>query len=519
MDNKLLLVNAITLLYREAQQVGHTINSSDLARQVVDEVKAPEITMGRETHDRTMNTLMGLRDTCFYMSSMPLDYRYEASQLLQRLKLNCGDDEIVYEALYDGIFPELSENALKRTCLNIQRLLRNYFREKGISEVITKAFQNVKYNKTKISSMQEFVNGVVAELSEYQNDRTVSDPAVVDEVDFGNMSQVTAVFKTAKEADNDEWTMRTGFQGLNRALDGGFRRGETWVMPALQHNFKTGMSLTVFRQLAVYNIPKMKDPNKKPMMLRISFEDSLKENFTFMYQQMYVNENYKAVNLHEVTDEEMASYVMQRLVANGYHIRMLRVNPSGWTYLDVQNKILELESEGYEIHVCELDYLPMIPTTGCIATTIGSDMRDMYRRLRNFFSQKFITFLTPHQLSTDAKKLIREGHGDLVKLVNGKGYYDGCQRLDQEVDGELYQHIEMVNGKSFLTFQRGKHRKTRQTPVADRYFVLPFHPIGDLMDDVNGPDTTLKRPGGGPIGSANAVPFWEFANAMEVVND
>jgi hypothetical protein len=288
-------------------------------------------------------------------------------------------------------------------------------------------------------------------------------------------------------------------------------------MPALQHNFKTGMSLTLFRQIAVYNLPKLRDPTKKPLLLRISFEDSLKENFTFMYQQMYVNENKKAVDLSKVTEEEMSNYVIERLTRNGYHIRMMRVNPSGWTYLDVQNKVLELEAEGFEILLCELDYLPMIPTTGCIMTTIGSDMRDMYRRLRNFFSQRFITFLTPHQLSTDAKRLIREGHGDLVKLVNGKGYYDGCQRLDQEVDGELYQHIEVVNGKSYLTFQRCKHRKTRQTPMADRYFVLPFHAIGDLMDDVNGEDTTLKRPGGGPIGSGKEIPFFEFANALEPI--
>lgn len=513
MDNKLLLVNAITLLFRESQQLGHTENSAMLVRQVIDEVKAPEVSMGVGLHARDVEAVMALRDTALFMANSPLNHQFEPNEILQRIKVNTGDNDALYEALFDGISPELSEGALKRTCINIQRQLRTYFREKGISEVIGKAFGKIKYNKSKIPSMQEFVAEVLGELSAYQTDATMTDPAVVDEVDFGNMDDVAAVFKTAKEADNDEWTMRTGFQGLNRALDGGFRRGETWVMPALQHNFKTGMSLTVFRQLAMYNVPKMRDPNKKPLMLRISFEDSLKENFTFLYQQMYVNENRKAVDLAAVTEEEMAKYVMKRLTRTGYHIRMMRVNPSGWTYLDVQNKILELEAEGYEIHVCELDYLPMLPTTGCIMTTIGSDMRDMYRRLRNFFSQKHITFLTPHQLSTDAKKLIREGHGDLVKMVNGKGYYDGCQRLDQEVDGELYQHIEVVNGKSFLTFQRGKHRKTRQTPIPDRYFVLPFHSIGDLMDDVDGIDTTLRRPGGGAIGSGQEVPFWEFANA------
>lgn len=508
MNNLLLLISAITLLYRESQQVGHTNNAADLVRQVVEEVRMPEVSLGRDIRDLPTEVLMGLRETALYMANMPYNHQYELNEILQRLKMNTGPDEYTYNALEDGLRPELSENALKRTCLNLQKQLRNYFREKEITQVISQAFQKIKYGKTKISSMPDFVADVVNQLSVYQSDVTEADPAVVGEVDFGNSEQITAVFKTAQEADNDEWTMRTGFQGLNRALDGGFRRGESWVTPALQHNFKTGSSLTFFRQLAMYNVPKMIDPRKKPLMVRITFEDSLRENFTFLYQQMYINENRKAPDLAAVTDQDMAAYVMQRLTQTGYHIKMIEVNPSMWTYLDIQNKILQYESEGFEVHVCAIDYLPMIPTTGCTMTTIGSDIRDLYRRMRNFFKSRMTTMLTPHQLSMDAKKLIREGHGDLVKMVNGKGYYDGCGRLDQEVDGELYQHIEYVNGKAFLTFQRGKHRKTRQTPIADRYFVLPFHEIGDLLDDINGPDTTLKRPGGGPIGSTTETPYW-----------
>lgn len=510
MNPKLLLISAITLLFRESQQVGHTNNSAELVRQVVDEVKAPEVSLGREIHDLHTEVLMGLRDTALYMATLPYNHQYEINEILQRLKMNCGADETTYEALVDGITQPLSENALKRTALNIQKQIRNYFREKEITQVISQAFQKLKFNKAKIPNMNEFVQEVVGKLSEYQSDSTNVDPAVVGEVDFANVNEISAIFKTAKEADNDEWTMTTGFQGLNRALDGGFRRGESWVFGALPHNFKTGMSLTIFRQIAMYNVPKMRDPNKKPLLVRITFEDSLKENFTFMYQQMFTNENRTKPDMAAVTDEDMAAYVMERLTRTGYHIRMIEVNPSGWTYLDIQNKILQYEADGYEVHLCSIDYLPMIPTTGCIMTTIGSDIRDLYRRMRNFFKARWTTMITPHQLSMDAKKLIREGHGDLVKLVLSKGMYDACGRLDQEVDGEMFQHIEYVNNKPYLTFQRGKHRKTRQTPLIDRYFVLPLHEIGDLYDDIDGDDTTLRRPGGGKIGSATETPYWCF---------
>lgn len=45
-------------------------------------------------------------------------------------------------------------------------------------------------------------------------------------------------------------------------LQGGFRRGEFWLIPALQHKFKTGFSLSIFSQIALYNKPYLFDKNK-----------------------------------------------------------------------------------------------------------------------------------------------------------------------------------------------------------------------------------------------------------------
>ena len=80
----------------------------------------------------------------------------------------------------------------------------------------------------------------------------------------------------------------------------------------------------------------------------------------------------------------MASYVKQRLGINGYEIKLLRVDPTKWTYMHLLNKVLELEASGYEIHVLMVDYLGLLPTTGCLVGPMGSDVRDMFRRVRNF---------------------------------------------------------------------------------------------------------------------------------------
>ena len=93
--------------------------------------------------------------------------------------------------------------------------------------------------------------------------------------------------------------------------------------------------------------------------------------------------------------------------------------------------------------------------------------------------------------------MIRQGVDNFVQEVAGKGYWDGCKRIDQEADFELIIHIEKMGNKSYLTMQRGKHRKVKITPNEDLYTVLPFHDIGNIPDDINGKDRSMKKVGGG----------------------
>ena len=208
----------------------------------------------------------------------------------------------------------------------------------------------------------------------------------------------------------------------------------------------------------------------------------------------------------------MSDYVKDKLQINGYHIKMMRVNPSDWTYKDIQNTVLELEANGYEVHVLALDYLTMIPTTGCETGPMGHDVRDMYKRMRNFCSARDITLITPHQLSTEAKMLMRDGHTDFVKKMPGGGFYTSCKSVDNEVDLETFIHIEKLNGRSYLTIQRGKHRGVNDTPEKDKYIVLPFPEEGrPILDDVSSEEEiTLSKVGGGRINTPEEVPFFAF---------
>jgi hypothetical protein len=508
MNNRLLLVNAITLLYRESQLPPTMERSQNLVRNIVSTIKLPEQQL---TLDPETEILAGLKSTALAMCDTPQDHVYEPLEIMQRMKVVCGEDQALYEAFEQGVTGELAEGSLKRTCLNIRRTLQNYFREEKVKEILHKAGVAVKFNRESITDMKQFVAEVCAELEPYQQDAVTKDPAIVSHVSFSNLDSMTEVFKDIQQESNGNSILRTGWQGINRMLRGGFRRGEQVVIGALQHKYKTGFTLSIFKHLALYNVPEMIDPAKKPLLLRISFEDDINNNMRFLYTSLKENETGIAVTdkeLEQSSPEEIAAYVKEKMGVNGYHIEMLRVDPTKWSYMDICNKIIEYEADGYEIHALILDYLYMVPTTGCSQGPAGHDVRDMFRRMRNFTNPRKITCITPHQLSTEAKQLVRDGKMDFVKEIANKGYYAGSRQIDQEVDLELYIHIEIVNGQSWLTVQRGKHRIVGQTPLIDQYCVLPFQPVGGILDDINGPDSTRRKVGGGPIGSSDETPWY-----------
>ena len=508
MDNNWLLVKCITLLYRESLIEDKTENSSDTVRTILESIKLPEMSLSIN-HDR--EKYIGLKEVALYMCNQKLDYVHEKIDLLQTLKLKCGNDENLFNVFVEGIDKDMDEGSLKRTVLQIKKQINDYFRENQAVDIINRASIDLKFNRVKIKEgIREYIKNLISELEPYQIESNRKDPAVVDSVDIGDESSLNEVFNNVKDDVEGSSLMITGWQDLNDLLQGGFRRGESWIVPALQHKYKTGFTLSIFRQIAQYNTPIMINPNKKPLLLRISFEDELVNNLRFIYQNLWENEYGVIPDLNSVSAKEMTEYVRTKLQANGYHIKLMRVNPSEWTYKDIQNTVLELESKGYEIHLLMVDYLYKIPTIGCTQGPMGSDVTDLFDRIRHFCSARKITFITPHQFSTEAKQLVRDGHSDFVKKICELGYFEGSKKIDQVVDGEIYIHIEKKDNASYLTVQRGKHRIPNIIPESQKYFVLPFPKKGTILDDLNKPKISLSKVGGGPKGSSNEIPFFEF---------
>jgi len=401
---------------------------------------------------------------------------YSTESLMQSLELILKDHKNILTSVAKYINIEMSNAGMKRSIVALRNTLNNFYKEKQASSLISKASYDLLTNKLSGETVQEYVGKLITNLDALITTTKGKDLGVVDEIDLSDEDKISGVMEKVKVQNAGIGKLITGWKALNRMTQGGFRRGEYVMISALQHNFKSSFLRSLFIQLATLNTPVMTDNTKKPLLLFISFEDNVDIALEFMYKYLYYNERNELPDMSTIKTKDMAKYLTDKLSVNGYNIKMIRVNPSDWSYKDLFNKILKYEADGYELHAVLLDYLAKLPTTGCITGPAGADYKDLYTRTFNFFTAKGITFITPHQLSTEAKQLIRNGEPDIsfVKSIKGKGYFDNSRALDQIVDLELYLHIAKLKKKKVLTVGMGKHRMPSIVDEEHQYFTLPF---------------------------------------------
>lgn len=495
MDIRTILSKIVTLIYR-TRLLGN-LDNDDLIKTILSTIKTdgPEMTfVGNSPMKR-------LKDMCHSLLGEKEQIPKEV--LIAQVSILLENDPKLLEVMKDTLVQDHDEGTNKRIITNIVKTLNNYYKENLAYEIFNKASYDMKFNRAKLGNFSDYLQSTLAQLEPLTNILTsMKDPAVVGELDFDNPDSVDVVFNEVRNLNSNSGVYRFGWQGMNRMSQGGTRRGETVGVGALQHKYKTGFTLSSFCQFATLNSPIMTEKEvlegKKPLLLRISFEDNLTNNLQFMYQYLKANEGtpVSAKDFADLTTEELREYITKRLTATGFKIKMRRVDPSQWTYLSLLNYIIELEAEGYSVHLLMVDYLFMLPTTGCTQGPTGSDKRDMLRRVRNFCSARGTIFMTPFQLSTEAKQLLRNGvpEHNFVNEIAEKGYYDGCKTVDQELDLEIYVHVFTHKRKKYLAVRRGKHRLPTVIPEDDLYFMLRFPALNvPVLEDAHGDDTSFRK--------------------------
>jgi len=335
------------------------------------------------------------------------------------------------------------------------------------------------------------LESLIEKLNDVKTMRDIVNPAIVDKINFSDPESIRAAANRASQLVSEGVALKTGWKCINAMTQGGLRRGEFVTASALPHNYKSSFTKSLFIQIARLNQPVADNPEKTPMLLFISLEEEIDNIMSFFYlylKHTVDNKTFTKKEQKNLDKNDIREYIMQNLSkVSGYHIEVLRFRPELLTYSALFNIVNEYEKMGYELHGVFLDYVKKMNRAGCNNSgPMGTDLLDLFSRIRNEFSSKKILFFTPHQLSTNAKQLLRNGMPALefVKFLPGKGYYADSSQLDQEIDLELFLHITKIGKKSYLAVARGKHRIPTIIPEEDKFTLLEFSdPISPLRGD------------------------------------
>ena len=506
----------ITLLYRE---IKHGLErSTDLVKQALEDISVQKY---NEMLHSEQFSVGQLKDIALKLAEHPADTELSEQALLDEIELACGSDNSALGRYMSNLSAVMTDREARNYVLAIIRSLKGHVRERSVYNALKKTVFNWTNKSESPAELNTLLFEHISTMEGFLDSSQGVIPGAIAEVDLTDKESLKKAFSEVQQLNDDRFIYKTGLQGLNDALQGGLRPGDFVCSTALQHMFKTGTSLFLPTTIALFNQPHLRDPSKKPLILRITNEDPMTSNLQGIYNNLKeweTGEKSTKYNLETLGKEELekltevwAEYIIGKFSANGWHFKIHEIDPSEWTYKDFVNLILKYEAEGFEVILVSYDYLSQSSTKGCEQGAAGTDLKDLFKRHKNFCKARRIIFHTPHQLSTEATQQNREGVKNLARAVGGKSYTAGSKMLDREFDIEISQHLHEVNGETFIEFFVAKHRRPTGMVISKdrRHFFYQLHPVGNLRPDFNGEKAALKTPGGGAIGSGQETPWWE----------
>lgn len=410
---------------------------------------------------------------------------YDRQDLITTLSINLqGNNEyilIAKNALEENV---TSIDARKRVT-SIMQELRYEKKKNKLRQVVTKMNAKVNFSG-EFFELSPLVNTIMMELQEIQFNKSSEEiTGFVGRVNFTDEESIEEALTKGVELNSAEGLWNTGLRGLNAAAGGGPSRGALVNFGALTHNYKSGILNDLFLNLPVFNQPWMWDSTKKPLILNISFEQTIDQNIILLYEKFYEVKYNKPCNIKDINYGDAKKELKEYLEQNGYTVLMEHYEPSNFCIYDLFDILNRYIDEGYEIHAVICDYLSQI------AKNTAGDKDEMkiqktFEMTRNFCYPRGITFFTGHQLSTEAQQLSRENTTTFTRKVCTGGWYMHCKALHTKLDLEFVMHIhEHQDGNKYLMFSKGKHRiGGSKVPLKYNHFIYKFEQVGGIVPDV-----------------------------------
>jgi hypothetical protein len=497
MNYRFLIINSLLLLYWERQIENNTSSSIDTVKEIMGELRVSNNTDA----DSSVDVYAALHALIMRICTHPSD-KIDRGALVRQVKVMANHDQYVADIITESVERDLTQEEIKTECGVLSKEVYEQAKRIRFVNMIKEVAREYVYSEKEFN-LSDAARSLIEKSETYaveSADGIGGVGGVVDFVDFDDDNALIQLFNDALNEVSPDEILKFPLQGLNKMMgrQGGGRRGECCVVGGLSHHGKSVTAMMITRGIAMYNVPKLHNPDKIPTILVITSENDLTVNIRELYGQCYVNV-YGVAPSHTPDVEEAGKFIKETFGKNGWRTYMVRVNPDEFTLADFQSLVYDLEATNHEIIVCCFDYLSMMSTRGIDHGGItGQDKQLLWKRVRNMFTVRKTFFISPHQLSTDALMIERDRPSKFLEEILNRGYYQWCKSLYQEVDLEINIQKYKVDGITYIGYGRGKHRGVNDTPEADK---ICWYQIGELgiLDDINAEQSRAMDKPGRPV--------------------
>lgn len=431
-----------------------------------------------------------IRQTIQWMELQPENEPIIKSNLIQRVNDFLKDSPELQESIAVGLEDYPSEEKTRQIIYaHLEEIIQAEKSEKFEKKFKTKLkdfyFNDIsKLKKEQWGELCELIQEKVNDVYQLDTGREVAATLNTDSAE-----SIVEIVERAKLEKTEAGVLQMGLQGMNKALypDNGMRRAKFYLINALTNRGKSFGLGHIVASVGLYNKPMLRNKSKIPTLVLDSAEDTLDLIIERIYKLVMVNRHGKEPDFMGVSAAEVADVIIDAFRANGWFLVINQVIPSEDNIIKMTTRIRQLQMKGHEVIFWAYDYLGMADLEGTSGDTKGDRLHDLYRRVRAFIVSQGICFVTPHQLSPDAKRLLRESDDDaelnFAKEAAGKSMTETSTKITNEVDAEFVFHVARTrDDKTYFTGALGKMRG-EGAPMSDRFFIYNLDPTKGLEHD------------------------------------
>lgn len=485
MNDLLVLVKLLTAMY-QAKKLKDVNLVAELT-EILEELPAPP----PDVLVQDKNIRESIRAAIHWLLTQQDDDPLIKSLLMQRVVLFTKNDDSLKKIIEEGL-EEMESEVLARKLIYKQiteirmnsedEAFQKKFKQK-IKDFVYKDLAEMK--REDWSNLMDMIQDKVnSSFGERQSEIVVS-------VNTAKPESFFDIIEMAKKENSRDGILMTGIQGLNQGLepDGGFRRGKMYMLEALTNRGKSFGMAHITASVGLYNKPMLRNAAKIPTILFESSEDTMDLVIMRMYKLACTIEFNAESDFQTADTANIVDTIANCFKKNGWYLVMNQIEAYKDNIANMFARVRRLELQGHEIIFYGYDYLALQNIDKVPGESKSDKLQLVYRRVRSFTTARGICFVTPHQLSPEAKKLLKELDDEsevyFAREVAGKSMTETSTKITNEVDGVICIHVAKTAVKNYFTGAIGKQRGEGCSPEK-RFFIYDIDPVFGLKHDING---------------------------------